>query len=67
MVLNVSALDLVGGLVTQREVSTPSEMRRISTWVVGILRLSTDIEFAVNVDHIALAERRSDDLHDTDP
>ena len=73
VIFDVRALDLVGGLVTLRglhAVGNPAHIHlrgRGALAGVKILSGEDDIELAVNVDDIALAERRSDDLHDSDP
>ena len=72
-VLDMGALDLVGGLVAHlglHAVGNPAHIDlRGGGALAGmkIFRVKDDIELAVEIDDIAFAERTGDDLHDGSP
>ena len=73
VVLDMGALDLVGGLVALRGLHAVGNPAHIDLGGGGafagmkVFRGEDDIELAVDVDDIALAELAGDDLHDNDP
>ncbi|MNC97413.1 hypothetical protein D3C83_150600 [compost metagenome] len=73
MILDMGALDLVGGLVALRclhAVRNPAHIDLGCRGALAGMKIfcgQNDIEPAVDIHDIALTERRSDDLHDYDP
>ena len=72
-VLDMGALDLLGGLVTLGNLNAVADPAHIDLGGGGALArvealgVKDDVELTVEIDDIPLAERRSDDLHDRNP
>ena len=73
MVLDMRALDLVGGFVAHlglHAVGNPAHIDLGGGCALArmkIFRIEDNVELAVEIDDIAFAERTGDDLHDIDP